>query len=94
MFQQLVKTLVVERGHELGVGGTGRSLPATGRGEHGERPLLFLSGQQPVAERFPRQTQTVVDVGAYDFSPVDVGDAITNPRNVHHEAVAITLFIR
>ena len=83
----LVEALVVERGHELCVGG--RAV----RAHHGERPFLLLPRRESVAEGGPLQAQTGVGQRSRDGGIMSVHLAVLHPGVGKQEAVAILLLV-
>ena len=84
---QLVEALVVERGHELRLGGG-----AVGFGD-GQRPFLLLSGREPIAEGAPLQVKVHIGHGPAYGSAVVVGFALLHPGKGEQQTVAIAVFV-
>ena len=87
MSRYLVEALVVERGHELGIGRSAVGL------HDRQRPFLLLAWCQPVAEGLPLQHQPLVGQGALDMCRMRVAFALLHPGEGQHQSVAVFLLI-
>ncbi len=87
MMIDLVEALVVEHGHERGVG------RRTVGPRHAQRPLLLLSGRQAVAEGLPVHGEPLLGHRSHDGVSVGVAHAVLDPRKGQQQAVAVFFFI-
>ena len=84
---QGIEALVVEHGHQRGVGRRAVGL------SHLQAPLFLLAGHQPVAEGLPRQLQLLVGHGAAQEALVLVAHAVLHPGVCDEQSVAVFFFI-
>ena len=87
MFYQLIQTLVVECGHQVGIHGLAVGIL------DGQRPLFLLSWRQTVAEGGPLQLQFLVGHGALNLGDVGVALAVLHPCIGHQQTVFVFFFI-
>ena len=79
----LVQTLVVKHGHQRGIS------RCAVRIHHLQPPLLLLSGNQPVTERLPCQSQFLVWHRTLDTLLMDVTLVVLHPCIGHEQTVAV-----
>ena len=84
---ELVEALVVERGHQLGIGRCAVRL------DDGKRPFLLLAGCETVAEGLPFHVQVLVGQRFLDGGVMYVVFAVLHPSVGEQQAVGVLILV-
>ena len=87
MKTQLVETLIVKSGHQLGVGW--RTVRVAGL----QRPCLLLSRCESVAEGTPRESDLLLGKGAGYGRGMGVSNAVVYPSEAEAQSVTVLLLV-